>query len=95
MHYLVHKVAKAEVDERGVLRFKYEDHLGNPKPNGPFYPGLVNGEIPLAAKELAKSNLQSPDQVQYLVAYHSGAFPNGLPALLLQSLEEFDPAKFQ
>jgi hypothetical protein len=86
MHYLLHKVAKVKLDDRGVLRFTYEDGSGEALPQGPFYSGLVDGEVPLAVEELAKSGLDSPDEVQYLIAYHCGAFPNGLPLCLLQSL---------
>jgi hypothetical protein len=93
-HYLIHKVAKVELDDRGVLRFSYEDGSGKPLPQGPFYPSLVNGEVPLAVKELAKSSLDSPDEVQYLIAHHSGAFPSGLPVCLLRNLEEI-PARFR
>jgi hypothetical protein len=57
-------------------------------PQGPFYPSAVDGEVPLAAKELANSGLNSPDEVKYLIAYHCGAFPNGLPVCLLRSLQE-------
>jgi len=88
MHLLVHKVAKVELDDSGVLRFRYEDGAGTALSAGPFYPSLVNGEVPLAAKEMAKNGLQSPDEIRYLVAYHSGAFPNGLPVCLLRGLEE-------
>jgi hypothetical protein len=94
MHYLIHKVAKVEVDDRGVLRFHYEDGTGTALIQGPFYPSLVNEEVPLAVKELAKSSLESPDEVQYLIAYHSGAFPNGLPVCLLRSLEQI-PARYR
>lgn len=87
-HYLIHKVAKVEVDDRGVLRFSYEDVNGNSQSGGPFYPSLVNGKVPLGVKELAKNGLEKPDEVHYVIAYHSGAFPNGLPVRLLRSLEE-------
>jgi hypothetical protein len=90
-HYLIHKVAKVEIDDRGVLRFSYEDGTGKALIQEPFYPSLVNGEVPLAVKEMAKSGLESSDEVQYLIAYHSGAFPNGLPVCLLRSLEEIPP----
>lgn len=93
MHYLIHKVAKVELDDQGVLRFSYEDGTGKALIQGPFYPSLVNGEVPLAVKELAKNGLESPDEVQYLIAYHSGGFPNGLPVYLLRSLEEI-PARY-
>jgi hypothetical protein len=94
MHHLIHKVAKVEIDDGGVLRFCYADGAGRTLIQGPFYPSMVNGEVPLATKELAKSRLQSPDEVQYLIAYHSGAFPNGIPVYLLRSLEEI-PARYR
>jgi hypothetical protein len=89
--YLIHKVRCVWVDERGVLRFNYEDGSGKELLQGPWYPSSVNGRVPLAVEELAKSGLQSPDEVQYVIAYHCGAFPYGMPACLVQRLEDIPP----
>lgn len=93
-HYLLHKVSSVRIDERGYLRFGYEDGTGTELLQGPFYPSTINGECPLAAKELAKSRLKSPDEIQYVIAYHCGAFPNGLPVCLLRSLGDV-PASYR
>lgn len=93
-HYFIHKVAAVWIDDKGFLRFKYEDGCGKQNLMGPFYLSMVNDEVPLAAKELAECGLQSPDEVNYLIAFHCGAFPNGTPVLLLRSLEEV-PQEFR
>src|SRR5690349_14574536 len=84
--YLIHKVRCVWVDERGVLRLNYEDGSGKELLQGPWYPSSVNGRVPLAVEELVKSGLQSPDEVRYVIAYHSGAFPYGMPECLLRNL---------
>lgn len=93
MHYLVHKVSRAWVDRRGVLRFKYVDEEGQ-ECRGPFFPDSVNGKAPRADEELAKSGLRSADEIKFVLAYHSGACPFGIPGLLLRSLEDI-PARFK
>jgi hypothetical protein len=92
-HYLIHKVSKAWIDENGVLRFRYEDGSGKELAQGPFYPGYVNNSVPLAAKELSKYGLQEADDVKYVIAYHNGAFPTGMPCFLLKRLEDI-PARY-
>jgi hypothetical protein len=82
MHYAVHKVASVSIRD-DILHFQYVDEDGK-SITGPFYWGSVNGEKPVAKKELAKSGLTSPDEIRYLVALHTGAFPNGHPMLLLR-----------
>ena len=83
-HYVVHKVESVSVRD-DTLRFKFIYGDGKPYVTGPFYWDSVNGEKPVAEKELAKSGLQSPDEIRYVVAMHCGAFPNGHPMRLLRN----------
>ena len=83
-HYLLHKVNKADINDRGSLSFKYEDASGKIKLQGPFY--LSNVAIP-ANEELKKHGLEKAEDIKYLIAYHCGAFPNGHPGWLLKSEE--------
>ena len=87
-NYILHKVQSAKIDKNNILRFIYEDKASNKKLMGPFYLSKINGEVPTAEKELLKHGLTSPDEIKYLVAYHCGAFPNGLPICLLRSLDD-------
>jgi hypothetical protein len=43
---------------------------------------------------LARNGLQSPDEITFVVAYHCGANPWGLPVCLLRSLDEL-PERYQ
>lgn len=84
-HYLIHKVAEAYINSEGTLSFKYEDGSGVIRSGGPFF--LSKSAIP-ADEELRKHGLEKPEDVKYLIAYHSGVFPNGYPGLLLKSEED-------
>lgn len=93
-HYLIHKVAAVWIDNKdGFLRFKYENGRGKELLQGPVYLARILGEQPLATKELAQNRLQSPDEVNYVIAYHCGSFPYGMPEYLLRSLDDI-PAEF-
>jgi hypothetical protein len=81
-HYLVHKVASVTIkDDR--LSFLFIDGSGRTY-SGPGYCSLVNGQKPVAAKQLQANGLCDVSEVRFVVAHHSGAFPNGHPCLLLR-----------
>jgi len=84
--YLIHKVSTVCVNDRGMLSFTYETKRGITS-QGPCYLGSASGPT-LAIDELAKHGLQSPDEINYVIGYHSGAIPFGQPAYLLRSLDE-------
>lgn len=89
--YLIHKVSTVRVNDRGMLQFTYETRFGVTS-QGPCYLGTPSGPT-LATDELAKNGLQSPDEINYVIGYHSGAIPFGQPAYLLRSLDEV-PSSF-
>jgi hypothetical protein len=84
--YLIHKVNSVCVNDRGMLSFTYETRRGVTS-QGPCYLGTAAGPT-LAIDELSKHGLQSPDEINYVVGYHSGAIPFGQPAYLLRSLDD-------
>jgi hypothetical protein len=84
--YLIHKVNTVRVNDRGMLQFTYVNRFGVTS-QGPCYLGTPSGPT-LAAAALAKNGLQSPDEINYVIGYHSGAIPFGQPAYLLRSLDE-------
>jgi hypothetical protein len=84
--YLIHKVNSVCVNDRGMLSFTYETRRGVTS-QGPCYLGTAAGPT-LAIDELYKHGLQSPDEINYVVGYHSGAIPFGQPAYLLRSLDD-------
>ena len=82
-HYLLHKVVAAWIDDKGVLRFRF-GHEDGSEYSGPFYPSLVDNESPQADKMLSRNGLTATSDIKFLVAYHSGSFPNGFPIVLLK-----------
>ena len=84
--YLIHKVSTVRVNDRGMLQFTYETKSGVTS-QGPCYLGSASGPT-LAADALKKNGLQSPDEINYVIGYHSGAIPFGQPAHLLRSLDD-------
>lgn len=89
--YLIHKVCTVYVNHRGMLSFTYETKFGVTS-QGPCYLGSASGPT-LTADALTKHGLQSPDEINYVIGYHSGAIPFGQPAYLLRSLDEI-PSEF-
>lgn len=86
-HCIIHKVATVAIDSGGVLRFSFQKGDGTPYYGGPGYL-MVNGRLRLAADELARCGLQSPDEINYVVAHHCGALPCGRVVFLLRSLDD-------
>jgi hypothetical protein len=76
-------------DESGKLRFKFERSDGT-EYFGPCYLARSNGEVLLAEDMLLKNGLSDVGEIRYVVAYHWGGFPNGIPVRLLSSLENLD-----
>ncbi len=86
MYYHVHKIASAHARAEHLC-FVCEDGDGHTC-SGPLYPSFVNGQRPLASHILEKNGIGHLDEIKYVIAYHCGAFPNGLPRRLLKSEED-------
>jgi hypothetical protein len=87
-HYIVHKVRRAWVKD-GVIRFRYEDSYGKEVIGGPEYWSIgFPPAVPTAAAELLRCGLDAIEQIRFIVAYHSGALPPGVPCWLLESPDD-------
>jgi hypothetical protein len=81
-HYLVHKVASIKIKD-DVMRFTFV-HEDGQEYHGPMYWGTMNGKKPVATRILRENGLIGTDEVHFVIASHSGIFPNGYPARLLR-----------
>jgi hypothetical protein len=82
-HLIVHKIASVEI-KNGILSFLFIDDTGRTYA-GPFYCSLINNVRPTAERELAANGLRDAEEIRYVIAAHSGAFPNGHPTRLLRA----------
>ena len=87
-HWSHQRAAQLITDD---LQFTYETKSGATA-QGLCYLGSASGPT-LAVDGLKKNRLQSPDEINFVIGYHSGAIPFGQPAYLLRSLDEV-PSEF-
>lgn len=86
-HYLLHRVAKVRIRPDGSLAFTLS-HANGREYSGPCYVSWNRRPIQKAPAELRRHSLAAPEEVRFLIAYHCGAFPNGVVTVLLGRLDD-------
>ena len=83
--YVIHRVKRTRVLPHGTLGFTLVRTDGGEYGMG--YP-LVNSVLVAAQRELRKNRMSRLVEVKFLIAFHCGAWPYGLPVRLLRTVED-------
>ena len=89
MHYILHKVAKATIRDGAIVLSCVRDD-GSPYYGGPYHQSVFNEHRRPIREHLAAWGMERVEEIEYVVAYHSGGFVNGIVVRLLKSEEDVE-----